>query len=338
MSSARSTRSIPSSTRACSRTTSDGTAAAIRADCKGTEIPLQARIVAFADTFDVITHGRRYERERSVNAAREVIAAGRGTQFDPELTDLFLSEPVFAEIVSTFHAANAPQIVRPDRRRCVRGRRRAGHHLPMAERSDRAAASGSLALKSARITATPRAPAAITAAAFAASMPPIADRGPRAQRDESLELREPDRIARVALRRRRVYGADPDVVRIARLQRLGVIPHRHAHDAIRAEHAPHRSGGKIVGADVHARGARSDREIRAIVHDERHVRRQRRDERARYFHLRTRIRIFEPQLHHRRAATHARERALHDLIAAAGHGIRDGDERQRFRIQHTGAP
>ena len=37
---------------------------------RGLEIPLQARIVAFADTFDVITHGRRYERERSVSAAR----------------------------------------------------------------------------------------------------------------------------------------------------------------------------------------------------------------------------------------------------------------------------
>lgn len=83
---------------------------------KGTEIPLQARIVSFADSFDVITHGRRYERERSVNAARELIAAGRGTQFDPVLTDLFLSEPVFSEIVATYHAANSPQIAHPDRR------------------------------------------------------------------------------------------------------------------------------------------------------------------------------------------------------------------------------
>ena len=83
---------------------------------EGVDIPPQARIVAFADTFDVITNGRRYERERSVNAARDVIAAGRGTQFDPELTDLFLSEAVFDEIVETFHAANRPQIVRPDRR------------------------------------------------------------------------------------------------------------------------------------------------------------------------------------------------------------------------------
>ncbi|MDQ2930789.1 MAG: HD domain-containing protein [Gemmatimonadota bacterium] len=83
---------------------------------KGLAIPLQARIVAFADTFDVITNGRRYERERSVNAAREVIAAGHGTQFDPELTDLFLSDAVFDEIAETFHFANSPQIVRPDRR------------------------------------------------------------------------------------------------------------------------------------------------------------------------------------------------------------------------------
>ncbi len=83
---------------------------------RGLDIPVQARIVAFADTFDVITNGRRYERERSVSAARELIANGRGTQFDPELTDLFLSEPVFSQIIETFQAANSPQIARPDRR------------------------------------------------------------------------------------------------------------------------------------------------------------------------------------------------------------------------------
>lgn len=83
---------------------------------KGTAIPYQARIVAIADAFDVITHGRRYERERSVTVARDAIAAGRGTQFDPELTDLFLSSAVSEQIVEAFHAANSPQIVRPDRR------------------------------------------------------------------------------------------------------------------------------------------------------------------------------------------------------------------------------
>jgi HD-GYP domain-containing protein (c-di-GMP phosphodiesterase class II) len=84
---------------------------------RGLDIPLQARIVAFADTFDVITYGRRYARERSVAAARSVIENGRGMQFDPELTDLFLSEPVFDEIVENFHSANSPHIVRPERRR-----------------------------------------------------------------------------------------------------------------------------------------------------------------------------------------------------------------------------
>jgi HD-GYP domain-containing protein (c-di-GMP phosphodiesterase class II) len=83
---------------------------------RGLAIPLQARIVALTDTFDVITNGRRYAREQSVASARTTIAAGRGTQFDPELTDLFLSDPVFEEIIATFHAANSPQIVRPDRR------------------------------------------------------------------------------------------------------------------------------------------------------------------------------------------------------------------------------
>jgi len=84
---------------------------------RGLAIPLQARIVTFGDTFDVITHGRRYARERSVAVARSVIEAGRGAQFDPTLTDLFLSEPVFEEMLETFHSANAPAIVKPDRRR-----------------------------------------------------------------------------------------------------------------------------------------------------------------------------------------------------------------------------
>ena len=51
---------------------------------RGTEIPLAARIVAVADTFDAITHHRRYDMARSTPDAVEVIAAERGRQFDPE--------------------------------------------------------------------------------------------------------------------------------------------------------------------------------------------------------------------------------------------------------------
>jgi HD-GYP domain-containing protein (c-di-GMP phosphodiesterase class II) len=66
---------------------------------RGTQIPLAARIVTLADTFDAVTHNRRYRHGRGVESAADVIAAGRGTQFDPQLVDLMLLPPVFEEIV-----------------------------------------------------------------------------------------------------------------------------------------------------------------------------------------------------------------------------------------------
>jgi HD-GYP domain-containing protein (c-di-GMP phosphodiesterase class II) len=66
---------------------------------KGRRIPLTARIVSIADTFDAITHRRRYRDGRSVETAREAILQGRGSQFDPELVDLFVFPPVFSRIV-----------------------------------------------------------------------------------------------------------------------------------------------------------------------------------------------------------------------------------------------
>jgi HD-GYP domain-containing protein (c-di-GMP phosphodiesterase class II) len=68
---------------------------------KGRRIPLSARVVAIADTFDAITHRRRYRDRRSVEKARDVILEGRGTQFDPDLVDLFVFPPVFARILDT---------------------------------------------------------------------------------------------------------------------------------------------------------------------------------------------------------------------------------------------
>ncbi|MEO5815649.1 MAG: HD domain-containing phosphohydrolase [Gemmatimonadaceae bacterium] len=65
---------------------------------KGSRIPLSARIIAIADTFDAITHSRRYSRERSAETARDIILAGRGTEFDPHLVDLLLLPPVFKQI------------------------------------------------------------------------------------------------------------------------------------------------------------------------------------------------------------------------------------------------
>jgi HD-GYP domain-containing protein (c-di-GMP phosphodiesterase class II) len=65
---------------------------------RGRRIPLAARVVAIADTFDAITHRRRYRDEQSDDVARQVLVDGRGKQFDPELVDLFLFPPVFARV------------------------------------------------------------------------------------------------------------------------------------------------------------------------------------------------------------------------------------------------
>jgi putative nucleotidyltransferase with HDIG domain len=68
---------------------------------RGERIPLAARIVSIADTFDALTHNRRYRRAKDLDEAVDVIAAGRGKQFDPALIDLFLLPPVLEELART---------------------------------------------------------------------------------------------------------------------------------------------------------------------------------------------------------------------------------------------
>ena len=80
-------------------------------------IPLAARIVTLADTFDAVTHNRRYRSGRGAGSAADVIAAGRGTQFDPALVDLMLLPPVFECIVAQERAfRRKPHAMREDRR------------------------------------------------------------------------------------------------------------------------------------------------------------------------------------------------------------------------------
>jgi len=54
------------------------------------QIPLAARIVAIADVYDALTTERRYKKAYSHDAAVELIAREKGTQFDPELVEAFL--------------------------------------------------------------------------------------------------------------------------------------------------------------------------------------------------------------------------------------------------------
>lgn len=56
----------------------------------GEAIPLSARIMALADVFDALTTARCYKASMPFKAAIEIMEAGKGTQFDPILTDIFL--------------------------------------------------------------------------------------------------------------------------------------------------------------------------------------------------------------------------------------------------------
>jgi len=57
---------------------------------KGEEIPLQARMMALTDVYDALISERPYKKALSHAEAMDIIAGGRGTQFDPDLTDLFI--------------------------------------------------------------------------------------------------------------------------------------------------------------------------------------------------------------------------------------------------------
>jgi hypothetical protein len=57
----------------------------------GTDISLAGRIVAVADTYDVITSKRSYKEPMSAEAARRELVACSGSQFDPEVVRAFLN-------------------------------------------------------------------------------------------------------------------------------------------------------------------------------------------------------------------------------------------------------
>jgi response regulator RpfG family c-di-GMP phosphodiesterase len=56
----------------------------------GSAIPLGARVVAVADAFDYLQHGIMTDAHLSAQQARTLMANARGSQFDPEIIDVFL--------------------------------------------------------------------------------------------------------------------------------------------------------------------------------------------------------------------------------------------------------
>lgn len=57
---------------------------------KGNEIPIQARIITLADSYDAMNSKRIYRNALSFNQIKEEIEKNAGTQFDPEITQIFL--------------------------------------------------------------------------------------------------------------------------------------------------------------------------------------------------------------------------------------------------------
>ncbi|MDD2361822.1 MAG: HD domain-containing protein [Oscillospiraceae bacterium] len=57
---------------------------------KGEDIPYLTRIITLADSFDAMTHHRPYKKIKTEQEAFEDIRTNSGTQFDPELTEIFI--------------------------------------------------------------------------------------------------------------------------------------------------------------------------------------------------------------------------------------------------------
>jgi HD-GYP domain-containing protein (c-di-GMP phosphodiesterase class II) len=56
---------------------------------KGTNIPLQGRLMALADGYEALTSSRPYREAYSTEEAEKIILEGKGTWLDPVLVDIF---------------------------------------------------------------------------------------------------------------------------------------------------------------------------------------------------------------------------------------------------------
>jgi HD-GYP domain-containing protein (c-di-GMP phosphodiesterase class II) len=86
---------------------------------RGDEIPLGARIVAIADAYDAMIQDRPYKGAISHAAAIKELREHAGSQFDPELVEIFCDiygsrPPVADPAAAGFAAALAPRILDPE--------------------------------------------------------------------------------------------------------------------------------------------------------------------------------------------------------------------------------
>ncbi len=77
----------------------------------GEDIPLPGRICAIADVFDALTSDRPYRPALPNEQALELMRQGRGSQFDPDLFDLFLAHfDHILEVQASFRGNGQPRM------------------------------------------------------------------------------------------------------------------------------------------------------------------------------------------------------------------------------------
>jgi putative two-component system response regulator len=73
----------------------------------GDAIPIPARLMAVADVFDALISRRIYKEPMSFDNARAIIGEGRGSHFDPDITDAFLSSFEEFRVIAQRHQDEA---------------------------------------------------------------------------------------------------------------------------------------------------------------------------------------------------------------------------------------
>jgi putative two-component system response regulator len=78
------------------------------------DIPLVARIVAVADVYDALTSKRPYKQPMSHMESKAIIVAGTGSQFDPQIVDVFLRHEDEFQVISKSQLTLTDDDVRSD--------------------------------------------------------------------------------------------------------------------------------------------------------------------------------------------------------------------------------
>jgi HD-GYP domain-containing protein (c-di-GMP phosphodiesterase class II) len=76
---------------------------------QGEEISIHGRVVAIVDVYDALTSNRVYRKAMSNEEVLDILRAGRGSHFDPELLDVFLEHAERFALLAEAYADPPPQ-------------------------------------------------------------------------------------------------------------------------------------------------------------------------------------------------------------------------------------